>query len=489
MISTRQDTAPAPDAVVLGGGAIGIAVTYSLLRAGADVVSVFPTSGDRVAASRAAGAMLGAFGEITADDAGPQRIEFELRLEAQRQYPEWLREIADRSGRTVHQAWGTFIVANNEGVRDRASIRRIEQEAGRVGEPAEWVDAEDVPGLKPSPHQAPHLCLHLPNEHSVDSEQLLDALRACAATFAGWTHLDDAAVAARRESSAWTVTTKGGREVRAQHLVLSAGSRSFELLDPDLREEAGLPEMYFGKGVSCVVRGGPPIRQTIRTPNRAFACGVHVLPRAGDHLYVGATNCLGVDHDLERGVQPGELHNLFDEVIHQINTDIRQSRIEEIREGYRAIVADQRPVVGATGVPGLSVATGTYRNGVLIAPLVAEIVAREITGNESVENPFEVARESEGADLALLSDIGIRDIISFLHEPRGALPYDRAHELRKYVMALFQMAILDDPRYADLRTEIRQRLEDAPFNETMHKLFYEIVDHADRAQVDRVSPR
>ena len=130
-------------------------------------------------------------------------------------------------------------------------------------------------------------------------------------------------------------------------------------------------------------------------------------------------------------------------------------------------------------MPGLSVATGTYRNGVLIAPLVAEIVARQITGNEGVENPFEVARESEGADLSLLSDIGIRDIISFLHEPRGALPYDRAHELRKYVMALFQMAILDDPRYADLRTEIRQRLEDAPFNETMHKLFYEIVDHAD----------
>jgi glycine oxidase len=204
---------------------------------------------------------------------------------------------------------------------------------------------------------------------------------------------------------------------------------------------------------------------------------------------VGATNCLGVDHDLERGVQPGELHNLFDEVIHQINTDIRHSRIEGIREGYRAIVADRRPVVGATGVPGLSVATGTYRNGILIAPLVAEIVAREITGNESGENPFQVARELDCPDLALLSDIGIRDIVSFLHEPRGALPYDRANELRKYVMALFQMAILDDARYADLRTEIRQRLEEAPFNETMHKLFYEIVAQADVAQVDAPAER
>jgi glycine oxidase len=361
----------------------------------------------------------------------------------------------------------------------------MKREADRCGQPSEWVDLIDVPGLRPNPHHAPAMCLYLPNEHSVDADQLLGALAAALQTFEGWSHVDDSVVDVRRDGGGWAVETANGETVAAEHLVIAAGSRSNEVLPPALRLEAGVPDMYFGKGVSCVVAGAPPIANTIRTPNRAFACGIHVVPRDRDRVYLGATNFLGVDHDADSGVQPAELHNLFDEILHQINADIRYSRIEELRVGYRPIASHRRPVIGETQLPGLHLATGTYRNGMLMAPLAAEVVADAITdARAAVTNPFGVVGSPDKADFDRLGEIGIRDIVSFLHEPRGELPYDRATELRHYVTALFQMAVGDDERSAELRRRFRRRLEQAPFNETMHKLFYELVEEVQREEAD-----
>lgn len=468
------------DVVVVGGGVIGLAVANALLCRGLEVVSVFPpASEDRPVASRAAGAMLGAFGEITDRGDGAVDAGFAFRLRAQRGYPEWLAELCDRAGTAVHQGRGTFVIANNSDARDRPSLRLMKRQADCAGEPAEYVEPEDVPGLRPNPHQAPGLCLHLPREDSVDCDQLLDALTASAATFTGWTHVSDVVAVARPDGAGWSVDTLGGSVIAAPQLVLCAGSRSFEVLSGELCEAAGLPQLYFGKGVSCIVSGGPAIASTIRTPSRAFACGMHVVPRAGGLLYVGATNHLGFDHDIQRGVQPGELHTMFDAILHQISTDIRESQIKELRVGYRPIVAHGRPIIGATDLPGLSVATGTYRDGVLMAPLVAAIVAAEITGDESPSNPFPANFNASDVDRSSLVDGGIRDIIAFLHEPHGELPYDRAEQLRKYVTTLFEMAVTDNGQHATLREQIQAQLRQAPLNETMHTVFRSIVDDDD----------
>jgi glycine oxidase len=465
------------DVVVIGGGVSGLAVANELLRAGLQVASMFPPASElHPMASRAAGAMLGAFGEVTSDDGELAELAFEFRLRAQRRYPDWLADVCDRAGAPVHQARGTFMIANNTDRRDRPSLQLIKRRADRVGEPAEYVDPEDVPGLKPNPHHAPGLCLHLPQEHSVDSDQLIDALAESAATFAGWTHEPDSVAAARSEGDGWALQTIGGQRLRAPRIVLAAGARSFDVLSPELRQAAGLPELYFGKGVSCLLSGGPLIRSTIRTPNRAFACGIHVVPRADALLYVGATNHLGSDHNADRGVQPGELHTMFDAILHEISTDIRETRIEALRVGYRPIASHGRPVIGATDLPGLYVATGTYRDGILMAPLVGAIVAAAVTGADGPANPFPANFTGTAVDRTALVDTGIRDLVAFLHEPGGGLPYDRAEQLRKYLNTLFHMAVEDNGRYADLRDQIQEQLRQAPLNETMHKVFRKIVD-------------
>lgn len=259
-VTVGQSSGSTADAIVVGGGALGLATSYAVAARGARVVSVFPRAGDHIAASRAAGAMLGAFGEATADDTERDQVELDFRVEAQRRYPDWIAELTERSAITIHQAHGTFIVANNDGVNDRASIQRMQHEADRCGEPSEWVDLIDVPGLKANPHHAPALCLHLPNEHSVDADQLLDALASALATLDNWSHVDDSVVTVHRAGGEWAVETANGDAVAADHIVIAAGSRSNEVLSPELRLKAGLPDLYFAKGVSCVVAGAPRLR-------------------------------------------------------------------------------------------------------------------------------------------------------------------------------------------------------------------------------------
>lgn len=478
------------DIVIIGGGVIGLSIALELTQCGARVTQVYPRSGDVLSASRAAGAMLGAFGELTADDGREEMEELDFRVAAQRYYTSWLAQLRERSGASIFEAKGTVIVANNQGVRDRDSIRRMHDEAHRRDEPAQWIEPTDVPGLKPSPAHAPGLCLYLEKEHAVDSGNLLDAISKVLAEQENYHHIDASVRQVTPNGGSWVVTLIDGTAISAGAVVLAAGSRSLECLDPSLIEDAGLPALYFGKGVSCVVSGAPAMEHTIRTPNRAFACGIHVVPRPGNgYLYVGATNYIGVDHDAESKVQPSELHGLFDETIHQINTDIRTSRIEAIRVGFRPIAAFKRPLVGKTKVENLFVATGTYRNGVLMAPLVAALIAHEMGLRSAApyrDNPFSLLREEQaiGWDIDRLLDVGVRDLVAFLQEPRSPLPYNRAKELESYLRSLLQIVVSEKQTGDSLRMMIQTRLKEAPFNETLHKLFYEIVDNARSAQAN-----
>lgn len=478
-------TSKTAETLVVGGGAVGLAIALELVSLGQRVVHVFPTAGDATSASRAAGAMLGAFGEVTADDGPAEIAELDFRLAAQRLYPAWLEKIRGLSRAEIFEAKGTVIIANNQGVRDRDSIQRMRKEAEARNEPADWIEPRDVPGLKPARTYEPSLCLFLGNEHAVHSGELADAVVAALKTFPGYRRVDAEVRELARQGEAWRATTSTGETVDAAAAVLAGGSRAVQCLSTELAEAAGVPNVYFGKGIACLVTEGPAVRHTIRTPNRAFTCGVHMVPRSGQgHVYVGATNFMGKDQDAALKNQPGELHGLFDDTIHQLNTDIRTARIESLPVGFRPIGAFKRPAVGRTRLPNLYLATGTYRNGVLMAPLIATFIASEMGCVPSPlkgANPFAVTLGLDPhQNTERLFDIGVRDLVVFLQEPRGPLPFNRAGELEAYVRGLFELAFVDGKGNAEWRETIQKRIEAAPFNETIHMLFYDIAEDYER---------
>ena len=163
----------------------------------------------------------------------------------------------------------------------------------------------------------------------------------------------------------------------AAQVVLATGAHTHELLARS--GLAGLlPPLFGGRGVSVLVRATDPLAGCVRTPNRAFACGLHAVPRADGLTYLGATNRLTTSPEPALGPQLSELDDLVGGCVRELDRRLRRAEVVAMSVGHRPVTADRLPLVGRTAEPWLLVATGTWRNGVVLAPLVADLVAAEV---------------------------------------------------------------------------------------------------------------
>jgi glycine oxidase len=107
--------------------------------------------------------------------------------------------------------------------------------------------------------------------------------------------------------------------------------------------------------------------------------GGYLVPRGDGRYVLGATM-------EERGFEPcataGGVYELLREG-HELVPGLSELRIEELGVGYRPGTPDNAPVIGPGALGGLIWATGHHRNGILLAPLTAELVTRLLLGNET----------------------------------------------------------------------------------------------------------
>ncbi|MFG1838761.1 FAD-dependent oxidoreductase [Micromonospora sp. NPDC049175] len=470
------------DVLVVGGGVIGKSIALRLADAGCTVVCVGPPARRPGTASTAAGAMLGVLGEVTADATSEVDIaELRFRDESGRRYPAFLERIADRSGVRVPLNRGTVVIATGANVDDATNLRAIEAAADKLGHRHERMVADHRVGLRPAVGHEPIGATFLPDEGFVDTGRLMDALDRALAVAPEVSLVDAEVVAVETNGSAATgVRLADGSVISADQVVLANGVGVQPLLDALGLTVGRLPKLLPGKGVSLLVEGVPdPFPYVVRTPNRDFACGSHVVPRGVGAVYVGATNRVSATPGSSEGVTPGEVHALLHSVIHEVNVGIRTASLTSTRYGLRPLSSDRYPVIGATALKRLSVATGTYRNGILMAPLVADIIAGHLTtAAPTVDNPFTPAAAFRlhpvGARTEDVLDEGLRHLVSFLLEPGGSMPYDRRRELLAFLSELSRLAFVDSPDTRARRDAIQRTLADYPVAEIVPQLFYEL---------------
>ena len=329
----------AHDIIIIGGGIIAYAVAWELAKDNINIAIIRKKQSDIEMATLAAGAMLGALSEI--DDKMDERsiVEFEFRLKSQGLFPNWLSEITEASGKKIFCSKGTFIVGNAAGCNDRKILHNIKEFAERYKCDANWVEPKDIPGLNPTNRYMPSLCIHAPHEDAVSPQDLMEAMEIIFNNFPNVTIYDDEVKYIESDTQHhWSIIAKNNIYY-ANKISICAGSNTFNFLSEEQKTLGCFPALYFGKGVSTVIETDILVPSTIRTPNRAFACGSHVVPHQNKRLYLGATNFFGEDHVKERGIEIGELHILFDQAIHQINTGFRTAKIIEHRFGYRPILS------------------------------------------------------------------------------------------------------------------------------------------------------
>ncbi|MEA2273902.1 MAG: glycine oxidase [Solirubrobacteraceae bacterium] len=357
---------PELDMAVVGGGAVGLAVAWRAAQRGLRV-GVFDREGDAGVASRVAAGMLAPVTEAEFGDHG--RALLELGLEGARRWPAFAAELAAETGLDAGlRETGTLVVA-----RDRDEAEALDREYAfrsglglRVSRllPSEARRRESA--LAPTVR----LALEAPDDHSVDPRRLTAALLT-AARERGVSVRDAAVAGVTVEGAAVSgLELEGGERVSACHVVVAAGAWSGALAG--IPDAARMPVRPV-KGQIMRLRdpAGPGLLE------RALRFEGGYLVTRGDGGYVlGATV---EERGFDTTVTAGGLFELLRDAI-ELVPGVSELVVEEIGAGLRPGTPDNLPIVGAGAVPGLVWATGHYRNGILLAPLTADLVADVVTG-------------------------------------------------------------------------------------------------------------
>lgn len=482
---------PSADVIVVGTGIIGTTTALSALDKGMRVTIVGPGPMEAGGASSAAGAMLGVLSEVTAADTDPQdEAELRFRHASAQRWPALAERLyAPTTPVTVKS--GTAIVAIPRANQlDRANLTAIAAAAQRLGARHEEIDPAELTSVRPAPGFDPAAALFLPDEGYVDMAIAMPAAfeAVCrherARYLPGWV----------REVSTDTSHVSGvvlsdGTSLPSGNVVIAAGVGTAGVLETLGKRPGRIPAMLAGKGVSLVFEAPHlDLRYVVRSPNRDFACGVHMIPRSSGNVYVGATNRISTTPGAGTGPTGGEVHALLHAACHELHTGLRVAEIRGIRHGMRPLTADSYPLIGRTGLPGLLIATGTYRNGVLLAPAIADVISSQLAGETldgDLTNPFapvDTFRTDQPPLRQQIIDQGAVHLASMLMDPGGHLPYERQRELAGFLGALLAIALTDDPQAIGRRDRARALLHSLPQNEAIVQMFYEFSDNAFRAE-------
>jgi glycine oxidase len=386
------------DYAVIGNGVIGLSVALAISREqrGASV-AVIGDPERPFGATAASGAMLGCFGEVTAASAtspiGLKKLS--LSVAARALWPDWLDFIGPASAPIV-TARETVVLLNTVGSQDvdGANFAAIRRTVVRAGEPFEDFAGEDVEWIDPDANARPLRALLLPGEGAVDSSALLEALT---------TSLERHQVALIPEH-ATSLRVRGGKadgvrlansELSAGTVVVAVGAATDSLIQSVPELAYRVPRVISGWGLSVLVdtADGTAPPYVLRTPNRAFACGLHVLPRNATTVYVGATNDIAFSS--RRDPTIAEINFLTSCAVRQVRRDLDGGDLRKIQVGNRPLAMDGWPMIGATSVAGLWIVTGTYRDGLHLSPLLASEIASRLAGREGQVDIDEFSPERE----------------------------------------------------------------------------------------------
>ncbi|HYP22732.1 MAG TPA: glycine oxidase ThiO [Actinomycetota bacterium] len=349
-----------PDVVVVGGGAVGLGVAWRCATAGAKV-RVFDSSGGRGATWAAAGLLA----PVTEVHYGEEPL-LALNLESSRRYPTFVAELEEASGATTgYRQSGTLMVAL-DGDESRAldDLYRFQTSLGLSVERLNGRETRaEEPGLAPNVRAG----ILVEGDHQVDNRALLDALRAACVAAGVEIAADTVKGVEVASDRVVAVVTASEGAVPCSTVVLAAGSWSgaVEGLPPD-----AVPPVRPVKGQLLHLRGEVLARRNLR------GVEAYLVPRSDGRLVVGATV---EERGWDTTVTAGAVYELL-RAAYELLPGVAELELTETVAGLRPGSPDNAPLIGPTSVEGLLLATGHYRNGVLLTPVTADAIASVVTG-------------------------------------------------------------------------------------------------------------
>ncbi|GLZ80937.1 glycine oxidase ThiO [Actinorhabdospora filicis] len=339
------------DVAIVGGGVIGLSIALRCAKRGLGVAVHDPAPGS--GASTVAAGMLA---PVTEAHYGEEALT-SLALASLALWPAFAAELGLGDAYTEH---GTLLVALDHG--DRAELDRQHGFYARLGLASHRLTGGEARALEPLLSTRVRGGVHAPGDHQADPRRLhaalLDACRAAGVAFVPAAVTDPSTLDADR-------------------VVVCTGAR--DLL--------GLPVRPV-HGQVLRLRGPAELRLTVR--GIVGGRSVYVVPRPDGEVVVGASSA---ERGFDTAPRAGDAYELLRDAL-DVLPELAEYELREVRAGLRPGTPDNAPILGRTADPRVIAATGHYRNGVLLAPVTAELItALVVTGEEpSALQPFHPRR-------------------------------------------------------------------------------------------------
>ncbi len=367
------------DLAVIGGGVNGLAVAWQAAKAGLSV-GLFEAAALGAGASRAASGMLAAGSET---EPGGEDL-WALGRYSQELWPDFVAELEADSGLALgYRTPGILQVALTRDEVERLRFRHDFQRS--LGVELTWLGSAEVRDLEPGLRPGVAAGSRCARDHQVDSKRLTAALARAAQQAGASLYAFSPVTGLVLEQGRVAGLAVAGQEIRASQVLLAAGAWSGDL--PAIPKTARPPVRPL-KGQSLALAQTPGAASLLTQV--VWTESVHLVPTHDGRLIIGAT----VE---ERGFDmhntAGGLYALL-EAARRALPGLEELALLESWVGLRPTSRDDAPLLGEGRLPGLILATGHHRNGILLAPATARLLTGYLTGGEMAApaKPFSPSR-------------------------------------------------------------------------------------------------
>jgi glycine oxidase len=339
---------------------------------------------DDATRSAASGVAAGMLAPVTEVEYGEESL-LRLNLESSRLFEAFVDELETSTGHDVgYRRCGTLTVARD--LDDNTALEDVFRFQQRLGLTVERLRGAECRALEPLLAPRTRGGILVEGDHQVDPAALVRALSdACKGAGVAF---HESGAASIEPGDAPEVHLRTGERIVCKTIVVAAGTwtGAIEGMPPGT-----LPPVRPVKGqlVHLRTRDGQPFTQ-----RNIRGLDVYVVSRQDGRVIVGATV---EEQGFDAAVTAGAVRELLDDA-YELIPGITELEFVEAVAGLRPGTPDNAPVIGSVA-PGIVVATGHYRNGILLAPVTAEVIAALLVSGTlpDVAAPFVPQRFTTGA--------------------------------------------------------------------------------------------
>ncbi len=383
MTTSISNTHSNKRALIVGGGVIGLGIGWQLAKAGC-TVSIYERDQAGRAASWAAAGMLAPHAEVHFEE----RELLNMGIQSCWMYPEWVVELETDSRMNVgYRAEGTLIVGVDRD--DARELEHLYESQKLLDLKVEWISGREAREIEPLLSPKITAAIWSKDDHQVDNRAMVEALIRAYQNTNGILHedtsVDKIEIVDGKAKGIWV---KDNLE-EADVIVLAAGCWSSDI---NGLPKAVQPPVRPVKGQMLALRmeEGVALQKVIRAPRAKYPTDVYLVPKDDGRLVIGATSEeMGFDTRLTAGGLFELLRGAWEAV-----PGIYDLPVLETWAGLRPGSRDNAPILGETGIENLIMATGHYRNGILLTPITAREITSLVLTGETPETiaPFKLSR-------------------------------------------------------------------------------------------------